>query len=124
MPIQGGPHDEGLDRNDIEAALETRRELGLRYDAELVDGFADRIERGGRAGGSRTSSAARRDADRSRSAAGPAPARAGDRLDGGRHPDLAIALAAGRRVGTPCRCSSSLGGLVGVNVAHAWQSKR
>lgn len=37
--------DEEIDRSESEAALETRRELGLRYDAELVDGFADRIER-------------------------------------------------------------------------------
>jgi hypothetical protein len=38
------PEDE-LERTEIEALLETRRELGLRYDSELVDGFADRIER-------------------------------------------------------------------------------
>ena len=36
---------EELERTEIEALLETRRELGLRYDAELVDGFAERIER-------------------------------------------------------------------------------
>lgn len=34
-----------LGHSDIEAALATRRELGARYDAELVDGFAERIER-------------------------------------------------------------------------------
>src|SRR5690242_14717497 len=34
-----------LGHGDIEAALAARRELGARYDAELVDGFADRIER-------------------------------------------------------------------------------
>lgn len=33
-----------LERTEVEAALETRRELGMQYDAELVDGFADRIE--------------------------------------------------------------------------------
>jgi hypothetical protein len=38
------PEDE-LERSEVEALLETRRELGLRYDRELVDGFADRIER-------------------------------------------------------------------------------
>ena len=37
--------EEDLGHRDIEAALETRRELGARYDAELVDGFAERIER-------------------------------------------------------------------------------
>ena len=30
---------------DVEAILETRRELGQAYDAALVDSFADRIER-------------------------------------------------------------------------------
>ena len=35
---------EELERSEVEAVLETRRELGLRYDTELVDGFADRIE--------------------------------------------------------------------------------
>lgn len=38
------PEDE-IERSELEALLETRRELGLRYDAELVDGFADRIQR-------------------------------------------------------------------------------
>ncbi|HEU4336372.1 MAG TPA: hypothetical protein VFR45_03595 [Nocardioides sp.] len=34
-----------LGHGDIEAALAARRELGARYDAELVEGFAERIER-------------------------------------------------------------------------------
>ena len=38
------PQDD-LGHGDIEAALAARRELGARYDAELVDGFAERIER-------------------------------------------------------------------------------
>lgn len=38
------PEDD-LGHGDIEAALAARRELGARYDAELVDGFAERIER-------------------------------------------------------------------------------
>lgn len=37
--------EDELGHGDIEAALATRRELGARYDAELVDGFAERIER-------------------------------------------------------------------------------
>ncbi len=37
--------EEDLGHGDIEAALAARRELGARYDAELVDGFAERIER-------------------------------------------------------------------------------
>ena len=34
-----------IERSEAEAVLETRRELGLQYDAVLVDSFADRIER-------------------------------------------------------------------------------
>jgi hypothetical protein len=34
-----------IERSESEAVLETRRELGLQYDAALVDSFADRIER-------------------------------------------------------------------------------
>ena len=37
--------EDDLGPGDIAAALATRRELGARYDAELVDGFAERIER-------------------------------------------------------------------------------
>jgi len=42
MPGRG---EEELERSEIEAVLETRRELGASYDAALVDAFADRIER-------------------------------------------------------------------------------
>ena len=37
--------DRGLDREDIEAVLEVRRELGASYEPALVDSFAERIER-------------------------------------------------------------------------------
>ena len=37
--------EEHVGRQDVEALLETRRELGPTYDAALVDSFADRIER-------------------------------------------------------------------------------
>jgi Flp pilus assembly protein TadB len=37
--------EEHVGRQDGEALLETRRELGPTYDAALVDSFADRIER-------------------------------------------------------------------------------
>jgi len=37
--------DNELERSEIEAVLETRRELGQQYDVALVDGFAERIER-------------------------------------------------------------------------------
>ena len=119
MPIHGGPHDEGLDRNDIEAALETRRELGLRYDAELVDGFADRIER---AVEQRVADevAARGRADAARANAGP------------RQLALAIiSLVAFIPISIPLGVNGefvpllvALLAIVAVNVTHAWQSKR
>ena len=34
-----------LERQEVEAHLETRRELGPAYEKEVVDAFADRIER-------------------------------------------------------------------------------
>ena len=37
--------DEQVGREDVEALLEVRRELGPSYDAALVDSFADRIEK-------------------------------------------------------------------------------
>ena len=37
--------EDELERSEIEAVLETRRELGSTYDAALVEGFAERIER-------------------------------------------------------------------------------
>lgn len=39
------PGDDEVGREDVEALLEVRRELGPSYDAALVDSFADRIER-------------------------------------------------------------------------------
>jgi hypothetical protein len=35
---------DGVARDDVEALLEVRRELGPSYDAALVDSFAERIE--------------------------------------------------------------------------------
>ena len=61
--------EDELGRSEVEAVLETRRELGLRYDTELVDGFAERIER---AVGLRLADelSARRSADVAQEAAG------------------------------------------------------
>ena len=36
---------ERLERQDVQAFLETRRELGPTYEREIVDAFADRIQR-------------------------------------------------------------------------------
>jgi hypothetical protein len=41
--VSGG--EEQVAREDVEALLEVRRELGPSYDAALVDSFADRIEK-------------------------------------------------------------------------------
>jgi len=62
--------EEELDRGEIEAVIETRRELGATYDAALVDSFADRIEAAvaARVAGEVTD---RQRADRARAAAGP-----------------------------------------------------
>ncbi|HEY0775954.1 MAG TPA: hypothetical protein VGD51_17850 [Nocardioidaceae bacterium] len=35
----------GLEREELEATLEVRRELGPSYEPALVDSFVDRIER-------------------------------------------------------------------------------
>jgi hypothetical protein len=40
-----GGGEEQVGREDVEALLEVRRELGPSYDAALVDSFADRIEK-------------------------------------------------------------------------------
>jgi hypothetical protein len=40
MPSEGGESE--VEREDVEALLEVRRELGPSYDAALVDSFAER----------------------------------------------------------------------------------
>jgi hypothetical protein len=39
------PGNDDVSRQDVEALLEARRELGPSYDAALVDSFAERVER-------------------------------------------------------------------------------
>ena len=112
-----------LERSEVEAVLETRRELGLRYDAELVDGFADRIE----------AEVARRvgaevqqhqHAQRAHASAGPRQlALAIVSLVPVGIPVTAINIAAGDQPSMIGLTISWLG-IVGVNVAHAWQSRR
>jgi predicted TPR repeat methyltransferase len=45
MPHEQDREQEQVERADVEALLEVRRELGPSYDAALVDSFADRMER-------------------------------------------------------------------------------
>jgi len=115
---------EELERSEVEAVLETRRELGLRYDAELVDGFADRIE----------AEVARRVGDelqvrqrvqQAHASAGPRQLALGIVSMVAGIPITAISLAVPQDA--PTSLVSLLvtwGGIATVNVAHAWQSRR
>ena len=114
--------EDELGHGDIEAALATRRELGARYDAELVEGFADRIERAvERRVGDQVALQQRRQA-----MAGGVSTRQfalGVVSLGAGIPITAISLAAGDDpsiVGLVV----SWAGIVGVNFAHAWQSRQ
>ena len=111
--------EEDLGHSDIEAALATRRELGARYDAELVDGFAERIERA-------------------------VERRVADQVALHERRTSAVASAGGRQLaigivslvacipitivlglnGELLALLLALASIVGVNVAHAWQSRR
>lgn len=117
------PGDE-LERSEIEAVLETRRELGLRYDAELVDGFADRIEAevsrrvGAEVQTQQQAQAAHRSAGPRQLALGIISMVAGI-------PITAISLAVPEDGATSLvSLLVTWGGIVGVNAAHAWQSRR
>jgi hypothetical protein len=118
------PRDDELGHGDIEAALATRRELGARYDTELVDGFAERIERAvDRRVGDELR--VRRQAGAARASAGPRQLALGIVSVVAGIPITAITLA------IPEEAELSLfsllvawGGIGAVNVAHAWQSRR
>lgn len=113
--------DDRLDRSELEAVLETRRELGETYDAALVDSFADRVEA---AVAARVAAelAARRHADRTRASAGPRQLALGIVSAGVAIPITAISLAVGEGGGLVAM-TVSWAGLVGINVAHAAQSR-
>ncbi len=111
------PEDD-LGHGDIEAALATRRELGARYDAELVDGFAERIERAvDRRVADQVSLLQRRTSE---------VAGAGKR-------QLALGIISLVAFIPICIVLGVTGhflpllvaliGIVGVNIAHAWQSR-
>jgi len=111
-------HEDDLGHGDIESALAARRELGARYDAELVDGFAERIER----------AVDRRVADQVALAQRRTAAVAGA---GGRQLAIGIvSLIAFIPISIVLGVNGeflallvTLAGIVGVNVAHAWQSR-
>ncbi len=111
--------DNELERSEIEAVLETRRELGQQYDAALVDGFAERIER---AVEERVSDelATRKRGDAIVASAGPRQLTLG-----------IISLAACIPICIPLGLQEkypalliALMAIVAVNYAHAWQSSQ
>lgn len=122
MPTRPDPED--IERDEIEAVLETRRELGASYEPALVDSFAEKIERaidarvaertGGRSVDRRADAKAHQEAGQRQMILGfvslgtgiPISAIAGEM--GGGLPGLIVAWA----------------GIVGINVAHAWQNRR
>lgn len=108
-----------LGHGDIEAALATRRELGARYDAELVDGFAERIER------TVDRRVAEQVALQQRHSAVAAGAGARQIALGiiSLVTFIPISIALGVN-GELLALLITLAGIVSVNVAHAWQSRR
>jgi hypothetical protein len=111
-------HQDDLGHGDIEAALAARRELGARYDAELVDGFAERIERAvDRQVADQVALAQRRTA---------AVAGAGARQLAIGIVSLVAFIPISIVLGVNGQFLAllvTLAGIVGVNVAHAWQSR-
>jgi hypothetical protein len=114
------PGDEPLERTEIEAVLETRRELGSSYDAALVDSFADRIEAAVAARSAHDVSH-RTDRDRARASAGPRQLALGIVTSVAGIPVTAITLAVDG--GSLAAMVVGWAGLVGINVAHAVQSR-
>ena len=116
--------DGDVERTEIEAVLETRRELGPRYDAALVDSFADRVEA---AIAQRVSAeAVRRDqAVRAQAAAGPRQLALGIVSSVAGIPITAITLAVPdeETVGLAALVAAWTG-LVWINLAHARQARR
>ncbi|QBR91150.1 hypothetical protein [Nocardioides euryhalodurans] len=116
------PGDEPLERTEIEAVLETRRELGSTYDAALVDAFADRIEAAVVARSAQDVSQ-RASGDRARASAGPRQLALGIVTGVAGIPVTAIALAVEGGVTGLAAMVVGWAGLVGINVAHAAQTR-
>jgi hypothetical protein len=116
--------EEELERTEVEALLETRRELGPTYDAALVHSFADRIERAvsHRVGEDMSD---RHYARRIEEANGKRQLALGIVSAVMGVPISAITLAVPEGEGTSfAALCVAWGGLVGVNIAHAWQGRR
>jgi hypothetical protein len=115
--------EEEIERTEVEALLETRRELGPSYDAALVDSFADRIER---AVEKRLAEevATRHFADRAGDSAGKRQTALGIVSVVAGIPTTAIALAVPEGATSLASLLVVWGGIVGVNAAHAVQARR
>ncbi|MGZ5400746.1 MAG: hypothetical protein ACXWDM_12120 [Nocardioides sp.] len=114
--------EEQLERTELEAVLETRRELGAGYDAALVDSFAERVE--ATIAARAASDVARRVRDdRARASAGPRQLALGIVTGVAGIPVTALALAV--EGGPTGLVAMTIGwaGLVGINVAHAMQTR-
>lgn len=109
---------EDVGRGDIEAALAARSELGAAYDAETVDAFADRIER---AVERRAAEQAALHQRRTSAVMG-----AGGRQLALGIISLVVFIPISIVLGVNGELAAlllALAGIVGVNVAHAWQSR-
>ena len=115
--------EEELERSEIEAVLETRRELGLRYDSELVEGFAERIER---AVDKRVAGEVfdRQRSIRNEESAGKRQLALGIVSVVMGVPITAITLAVPESANEFATMCVAWAGIVGVNIAHARQSRR
>jgi len=114
----------GFERGELEAVLETRRELGASYDAALVESFAERIEAAVVARAAQEVSVRNREAN-DRTSAGPRQLALGIASVVAGIPVTALSLA------VPENAAVNLGslvlgwgGIVAVNMAHALQSRR
>lgn len=112
-----------LERTELEAVLETRREFGASYDEALVESFADRIEAAVLARTAQETSLRIRES-RERSSAGPRQLALGIVSAGAGTGITAICL--GTTDGGVTGLAAMLigwAGLVSINLAHAFQSR-
>lgn len=112
-----------VERQDIEAALETRRELGLAYEREVVDSFAERIEHAIETRvGARLAHEHRADAIERRQGAQQLALGIVSLVTG--IPITAITLSNGPEDGRTMTAVVAWGGIAAVNWAHAWRTRR
>ncbi len=113
--------DGSIERNEVEAVLETRRELGQSYDAALVESFAERVE-AAVAARVAAETVQRQRGDRDRASAGPRQLALGIVSAGTGTGMTAICLGT-TQGGVTGLFAMAVGwaGLVGINLAHSRQ---